>query len=91
MINACPFCGFNLKQPLFDGVTQCSHCSKFFESTNINKLLSAAWELRRKNLTQESLLFQTKLDKDLVEFVYYFVWNLSYSHDEFLKLLQKIC
>lgn len=89
MINNCPNCGFSLQQELNDGISHCKNCNAVFNSNVFNEILSAAWQLRRQNISLDKLEWQTKLDKDLVNFVYYFVSILGYSHDELLKMLKK--
>lgn len=89
MINNCPNCGFSLQKELSDGISHCKHCNKVFDSSVFNEILSASWQLRKQNVSLEQLEWQTKLDKDLANFVHYFVCILGYSHDELLKLLKK--
>jgi hypothetical protein len=90
MISVCPNCGYSLQQELCNGLSHCKHCNKVFDSNVFNELLAASWLLRKQNLTIEQLEWQTKLDKDLTNFVYYFVSTLEYSHDEFVHLLKKL-
>lgn len=89
MINVCPNCGYSLQKELSDGISHCKHCNKVFDSNIFNEFLAAAWQLRKQEITVEQLEWQTRLDKDLVSFVHYFVSVLGYSHDEFLALLKK--
>jgi len=89
MISLCPNCGYKLNNDLLDGVTQCCHCNRVFSNNLFNELLSAAWDARKNNLTPDLIQWQTKLDKDFSQFVYYFVVVLDYSHDEFIGLIKK--
>lgn len=90
MISLCPNCGHKLSKDLLDGITQCCHCNRVVSSTTLNKILSAAWEARKNNLSSESIQWQTKLEKDFANLVYFFVCVLGYSHDEFLNLVKKL-
>jgi hypothetical protein len=58
-------------------------------TTILNELLSAAWDARKNDLSAEAIQWQTKLDKDFSNLVYYFICVLGYSHDEFLNLMRK--
>lgn len=78
-----------MQKELNDGISHCKHCNKVFDSNVFNEILSAAWQLKKQNFNLEQLEWQTKLDKDLLDFVYYFVYTLEYSHDELFKLLKK--
>lgn len=73
-----------------DGLTNCAHCERVFDSSELNQLLSAAWQVRRHHWTQSQLEWHTKLDPSLAILVYTFVHDHSYSHDEFTKLLKRL-
>jgi len=90
MISLCPNCGHKLSKDLVDGITQCCHCNRVVSTNIVNELLSAAWEARKNDLSAEAIHWQTKLEKDFSNLVYYFVCVLGYSHDEFLNLLRKL-
>jgi len=52
------------------------------------RLLGASWELRKyPRLCLEQFIFRTKLSYDEAKFVYHFVAEEGYSHDEFQKFL----
>jgi hypothetical protein len=89
MITVCPNCGFRLSKELANGLSQCNNCNKIFETSFLNELLSASWEARKNDLYVDTLGWKTKLDKDIVDFVHYFVCVKGYSHDEFLALIKK--
>jgi hypothetical protein len=89
MINVCPNCGYALNKGLVNGIAHCSHCNRVISTTPFNEILAASWEARKKDLTPEMIEWQTKLEKDFANFVYYFVCVLGYSHDEFLTLIKK--
>jgi len=90
MIQACPNCGHALQRELKDGLTHCSHCNQVFDSRNFNRLLSAAWQIRREHLSLEQLKWQCKLGDDYSILIYTFVSDYGYAHDELIKLLRKL-
>lgn len=90
MISVCPNCGYPLQKELKDGLSHCKHCNRVFDSNIFNEILAAAWQLRKQNLSLEQLQWQNNLDKDLLDFIYHFVVNLGYSHEELFHLLKKI-
>jgi|OpeIllAssembly_1097287.scaffolds.fasta_scaffold965027_2 hypothetical protein len=87
-MNYCPYCGFSLAKPLLDGITTCDRCRRIFDSANRNKLLSAAWLARREHVYDLDILrFRSDLTEEALQFVYHYVVDLCYCHDEFLKVL----
>lgn len=90
MINNCPNCGKELSEQLNDGLSQCEHCSQIFDSCIYNKLLAAAWQTRKENLSIEKIKFYNKLDEDLALFVYSFIAESGYNHQDFMELLKKL-
>lgn len=90
MIQVCPNCGHSLQRQLTDGMTHCGHCNQVFDSSDYNKLLSAAWQVRRENLSLEQMKWQLKMDEDLSILVHTFVHDCGYTHEEFCKLLKKL-
>jgi uncharacterized membrane protein YvbJ len=90
MIQVCPNCGHTLQKQLNDGLTNCSHCNQIFDSSNYNRLLAAAWQTRKENLSLEQIKWQLKLGDDFSILVYTFVVEYEYSHDEFIHLLKKL-
>lgn len=86
----CPNCGQLLQCELIDGLTHCSHCNQVVDSSDYNKLLSAAWQVRKKHLELEQIKIQLKLDDDLCIFVYTFIFEYNYTHQEFMQLLRKL-
>ena len=90
MINNCPHCGTELSESLNDGLSQCDHCSQVFDSCVYNQLLAAAWQINKENLPFDKAKFFVKLDKDLLTFVYTFVVDHGYNHQEFMHLLKKL-
>ena len=90
MIQVCPNCGHSLQRELNDGLTHCTHCNQLFDSSDYNRLLSAAWQVRREHLSLEQIRWQLKLDNDLCILVNTYINDYGYSHDEFVKLLKKL-
>jgi Zn-finger protein len=83
----CPFCGHLLEQTLKEGISSCSNCHRVFDSCSQNRILSAAWQIRRRNLeTVEEIEF---LSIEELEFVKEYILDKRYCHDEFLKLLPR--
>lgn len=52
----CPFCGYALKPKLENGITTCVNCDRLFDSSPINRVLSAAWAIRRWHLDSIEVL-----------------------------------
>ena len=90
MINLCPNCGHELPHELNDGLTHCLHCNHLIDSSDFNKLLSAAWQTKKENLSLEQIKWNTKLDDDLSILVYTYIQEQGYSHEDFIRLLKKL-
>lgn len=90
MINVCPNCGHDLQHHLNDGLTHCSHCNQILDSSDYNRLLSAAWQIRKEHLSLEQVKWQLKLGDDFSILAHTFVGDYGYSQDEFIKLLKKL-
>ena len=87
-MNYCPYCGLSLDKPLLDGITTCNRCRRIFDSADRNKLLSTAWLARREHVYDlDSLRFKSGLSEMGLQFVYHYVVDLGYCHDEFMKVL----
>lgn len=89
MIHVCPFCGNELLAALTDGLTHCSHCGQTVDSSDMNKLLAAAWQVRKNHYSLEQIKHIAKLPDDFAILVYSFVSDYEYSHDEFMKVLRR--
>ena len=88
MITRCSFCGFELNNPLHDGIAFCCHCSRIIEASTKNKLLSAGWELRKNNgVSYERFKFESKLEEHEAELIYGLVAEDGRTHDELLVIL----
>jgi hypothetical protein len=90
MIQVCPNCGYHLYRELNDGLTHCAHCNQIFDSSDFNKLLSAAWMVRNQHCDAEQIKEKTDLDDDLAVFVFIFVNHMEYNHEDFSALLKKL-
>ena len=88
MMKTCPHCGYDLEHELKDGLANCSHCNQVFDSSDYNKLLSASWQIRKKNVTIDHVRWMIG-DEDLAVLVYSFVNDHEYTHDGFIKALKK--
>jgi hypothetical protein len=88
MIQTCPHCGYDIEHGLKDGLANCLHCNQVFDSSDYNKLLSAAWQIRKKNVTLEHVRWMIE-DEDLSILVHTFVNDHEYTHAEFVKALKK--
>lgn len=88
----CPFCGTQLDRELRgDGIADCLHCHRIFNSSKYNELLSASWVLRKSpNTGMDKFLFLTKLSEQDGIFVYAFIAENLYSHDEFQSYLKTL-
>jgi hypothetical protein len=89
MIDRCPFCGYLLELGIKDGITGCNNCNRIFGSTSKNKILSAAWVVRREGLEEIEIIKKrcnlTNEESDIVE---NYIINEGYNHDDFLKFLK---
>lgn len=89
MLCRCPSCGHELSRPILTGIKSCPRCCSFFEANHTNRLLGASWELHKNNnMGLEQFKFNAKLSDAEAEFVYRYIVDECYSHDEFLKLLR---
>jgi hypothetical protein len=81
----CPNCGYSIAK-LCDGISTCKNCHRTFDTSQINRLLSAAWSVKKLNLSIEDLLYYNNLSDEEVDFIHDNVINKGYTHDELLKL-----
>lgn len=90
MIYVCPHCGHSLDHQLNDGLTLCSHCNRLIESSAFNRLLSAAWMVRKHHYSSEQLQAQANLSESEALFVTVFIEEQCYSHEDFIAFLKKL-
>lgn len=84
----CPYCGCKLDAPLDAGITTCSRCGRIFDSCHRNVVLSAAWLVRREHIIDwDTLQFRSHLIDDDLLFVYHYVVDMGYAHDELIKVI----
>jgi hypothetical protein len=86
MIKHCPYCGAGLPRPILHGITSCNNCVRVFDSSLFNKILSAAWFIRRKHPDPE-LLVTYGYDPYVVSLVMQYE---HHSHEEFVKALKQL-
>lgn len=89
-IHLCPFCGRSLDKSIEDGITTCNNCGRIFDSCDYNRLLSAAWVVRREYIIDSEVLKKKcGLSDDETKFITEFVIDKEYTHDEFLSVMKK--
>ncbi len=89
MIQLCPFCGHNLHYPLKDGIANCNHCSRVFDSCPFNRMLSAGWLIRRKNYDNLYQLMGCGVSEDEARLALELIVDEEMSHDEFFEALRQ--
>jgi len=91
MLRLCPFCGWNLKFPIQDGISTCNHCHRVFDSCPYHRLLSAAWLVRKQNLYNIEAIKSSceDLSDCELEILEKYIVDEDCSHDEFLKIINK--
>lgn len=86
----CPYCGFSLDQTLKEGISTCINCHRTFDASKFNRLLSAAWCVRRMNLNDvNDLRRYNNLTEDELDFINHHVVDKGLTHDRFLKLFEQ--
>lgn len=90
MIQLCPFCGHLLPHGLGDGLGSCMNCSRVFDSSPFNRLLSASWLCRKQHIVDVDMLANYGFKKEEAMIVINFVAENSYSHQEFCQVLKEL-
>ena len=78
----------------FDGNTNqhyhlfCNNCHRVFDTSKMNRLLSAAWFARKRNVLSVNELEHLNLCNDELEFIKQEVIIKGHTHDELLKLFK---
>ena len=90
MIWTCPFCGFALKKPVLHGISSCTNCCRVFDTSAVNRLLSAAWLVKRNNITSEEVLTQYGFSMDESKFVIEAIIDSCLLPDELAKILHEM-
>ena len=84
----CPFCGHLLEEILTDGISSCLNCHRVFDSSKKNRLLSAAWAIRRTVCEDISELKHFDyFSSEEIKVLYEYIIDKQYTHDEFLKVI----
>jgi len=90
MVMNCVYCGTPLTKPLKNGISYCLHCDRIIKSSLLNELLSASWDiLRYSNGNIEKLKHDNKLTQEQAILVNAFVYENSYSQEDFAKALKQ--
>ena len=86
MIQLCPYCGFKIGHALVDGITTCDNCLRIFDSSTLNKILSASWVVRKWHIEDPSVLeFKFGFSPEEIAPVQKFVIEQGLCHEEFIK------
>lgn len=89
-LQLCPYCGHALPHTIKSGIGTCINCSRVFDTSPFNRLLSAGWLVRRQDICHESQLEAYGFSFEEAVFVIAFVSANGFSHDEFIKVLTKL-
>lgn len=90
MIHLCPFCGHVLPHNLKDGIASCLNCSRVFDSTPFNRLLSAGWMVRKEHIYSAERLVSYGFTQEEALLAITFVFENCYSHEEYVKALKNL-
>lgn len=86
----CPYCGHNLTLPIIRGIASCNNCNRVFETSPLNRLLSAAWLIRRRHIQDHDMLIhQFGYEPEEVALLQEYVIDNGYSHEDFLRILRE--
>jgi hypothetical protein len=88
MLQLCPFCGHLLPKPVADGIASCKNCQRVFDTSPMNRLLSAGWLCRRRNYEHKENLIGQGFSPDEAELVISLVVENQYSPQEFAEELK---
>ena len=91
MMYLCPFCGNQLDRELRNGIADCCHCHRVFDSCKYNQLSSAGWVLQKNpHVDLDRFIHMTKLCREDAILVFAFIVDNCYSHEEFQKYLRSL-
>jgi hypothetical protein len=90
MIAFCPHCGHRLRQPILHGITSCSNCHRIFDSSALNRVLSASWLARKKQVQSEDALMSYGYTQSEAELVIKYVIESHHTHEEFVRILTEL-
>jgi ribosomal protein L37AE/L43A len=89
VITNCPYCGHRLAKSVMNGISSCSNCCRVFESSHFNRLLSAAWVVRRQSITCPYVLINMGYAPEDAEMVVKYVCDECCNHEDFIAVLQQ--
>ena len=90
MIYACPFCGRKVWKIVKDGISTCNYCGRVFDTSSFHRILSAAWMVRRHQITvPENIQASFELTDCEIGIIKKYIIEENYSHDELLKVLNR--
>jgi len=87
MLLSCPHCGYTLSESLKDGIGSCSNCNRVFDTSPFNRILSAAWYVRRNNVADIDRLVHSGIKEADAYIALALAYDADYTHDELLKVL----
>jgi hypothetical protein len=92
MIYLCPHCGHNLPNGgLSDGIAFCAICQSSIDSSQYNRIMSAAWMFLRQNPESFARIAKAvKLTETETILVESFMFNEGFSIDEFRVALKEL-
>lgn len=86
----CPFCGFSIR-PVLHGISSCNNCKRVFDSCPFNRLLSAAWLVRRQRIpSAEFLIHRFGFSQKEAELIFTYVAEKCFVHEEFIRILKEL-
>jgi hypothetical protein len=90
MLSICPFCGHFLSKSLADGIASCTNCCRIFDSSPMNRLLSAGWLCRKKHYDDVEDLVREGFTTEEAELVVEFIVDNQYDPQEFAEELKRM-
>lgn len=91
MIFLCPNCGHSLPNRLKDGIAVCNVCLTDLDSSQFNRIMSAAWMCRRQSPDSIDRIGDAmKLTETEAILVEAFILDNHFSIDEFRAALKEI-
>lgn len=89
MILLCPHCGHSLRNVVLHGISSCNNCHRVFDTNPFNRLLSASWLVRKKDIVSEDVLIDYGYSEEESKFVIEVVADNCCNHEEFVKILKE--
>lgn len=85
----CPHCGHALHHAVVHGITSCNNCNRVFDTSPYNRLLSASWLVRRKDIVADEALMQYGFTKEEAQLVLTEVCDNCCTHEDFVAVLKE--